>query len=196
MTNFKASTASMLRNIANKRTTTMVVTIRNSERIKLGCILAGLVFGASILHAIMTPEIVGGDLVERVALSSILALWTIILYAKTQQNIARYNLNFNAFNEIANEPDDDKLLDKWVTDGYIFKLKEVEDKHGKETKDTCLIDFLDKVKDINSQADRIKTWDKVINPNFMRTAFEVGCILLRPVVGMVLLGRFAYIMFV
>lgn len=195
-TDFRKNTADMLRSIAHKRTTTMVLTTKNSEKIVIASIVGGLISFAILMKAIMSPEIMGRSMVEMITLSVICGLYSIILYTKTQRNLVRYQLNFKAFDEIVNETDDDRLLDKWVTDGYLMKLKEVEDKHGKETKDTCLIDFLDKVKDINNQTDRIKTWNKVIEPNFVRTALEVFWIIFRPVFMMVVIGRLAYILFV
>lgn len=195
-TDFKKNTAAMLRNIANKRTTTMVLTIKNSEKITIASCVGGLISFSILMKAIMSPDIVGSSLVEMVTLSAICGLYSIILFTKTKANIVRYQINFKAFDEIVKETDDDKLLDKWVSDGYLMKLKEIEDSQGEETKNTCLIDFLDKVKDINSQGDRIKTWDKVTKPNFMRTALEVFWILFKPAFMLVVIGRLAYILFV
>lgn len=195
-TDFKKNTAAMLRDIANKRTTTMVLTIRNSEKITVASCVGGLISLAILMKAIMSPDIMGKSMIEMITLSVICGLYSIILYAKTQRNLVRYQINFKAFDEIVKETDDDKLLDKWVSDGYLMKLKEIEDSQGEETKNTCLIDFLDKVKDINSQKDRIKTWDKVTKPNFMRTALEVFWILFKPVFMLIVIGRLAYILFV
>ena len=194
--NINEKTAAYIRDIANKRLTTMVITIKTWEKVKVGYIVVGLLLFANLVSVIMKHGINVGIGLETLVISCCLGIIVLVTAKGTSNKIEIMRTNYEAFSEIVKEMDANKLLDKWIEEKYILKLKEIEETKGVETKNTCLIDFLDKVKDISNKDERAKTWERVTKTNTLRTAAEVFWIIFKPVFTMVAAGRLLYIVFV
>lgn len=182
---FRSQTAKYLQNTMDKKLKNMVGVIRYWEKVKIAYIVIFALINLNLIHILLGNNQninLPYQTREVVILTLILDIFIILSTIKTNSEIDRYQVNYKIFSEIINETDTDKVLDNWVENNYILKLKSIEDKYGVETKNTCLIDFVDKVKNISDNSNRHNTWEKVMKPNTLRTGIEVFWIIFKPVI--------------